>query len=79
MSFAGYFPIISRDNKNKNRGGTCVLIKNHLSSDVTDVDTSIPDQVWLRLRCVPDVLFGFVYIPPSDSPYFSETSMSAIQ
>ena len=46
---------------------------------MTDVDTRIPYQVWLRLRCVPEVLFGFVYIPPSDSPYFSETSISAIQ
>ena len=79
MSFAGYFALNIRDKKIKNRWGTCVLIKNHLSSDVTDIDTSIPDQVWLRLRYIPEVLFGFVYIPPSDSPYFSEASISAIQ
>ena len=56
------------------RGGTVVLVRNYLSSQVYNVDLSITDQVWLRLRCVPDVMFGFCYIPPSDSPYFNHHS-----
>ena len=43
------------------------------------VDTSIVDQVWLSLKCVPGVLFGFSYVPPSDSPYFDHSLLSAIQ
>ena len=62
-----------------NRGGTCVLIKNYLSSQLTEIDISKPDQVWLNLRCLPSILFGFLYIPPHDSPYFSETRFSSIQ
>ena len=64
---------------NPSRGGTCVLIKNQLISQVSGVDLSIPDQVWLQLKYLPGILFGFVYVPPHDSPYFSETSFSAIQ
>ena len=79
VSFPGYISIISRNRSNTSRGGTYVLVRNQLTADLSDVDLSIPDQVWLKLKCVPEVLFGFVYIPPSDSPYFSETSLSSIQ
>ena len=79
ISCPGYIRITSRNMSNPHRGGTCVLIKNQLFPQVTDVDLSKPDQVWLRIRCVPGILFGFVYIPPSDSSYFSETSFSDIQ
>ena len=75
----GYIVLSSRDMANPNRGGTCVLIKNQLFPQVTDVDLSKPDQVWLQLRCFPGIIFGFIYIPPHDSQYFNETSFSAIQ
>ena len=75
----GYISLTSRDMSNPSRGGTCVLIKNQLISQVSGVDLSIPDQVWLQLKYLPGILFGFVYVPPHDSPYFSETSFSAIQ
>ena len=71
--------LTSRDMSNPSRGGTCVLIKNQLVPQLSGVDLSKPDQVWLQLRCFPSILFGFVYIPPQDSPYYSETSFSAIQ
>ena len=32
VSYPGYVSIPSRDSSNPSRGGTCVLIKNHLSS-----------------------------------------------
>ncbi len=58
---------------------TVLMVKNYLSRFVVSVDTSIEDQVWLRLCCAPRVLFGFCYIPPNDSQYFSHQSFSAIQ
>ena len=79
VSYPGYVSIPSRDSSNPSRGGTCVLIKNYLSSQVTQVDISKPDQVWLQLKCTPGILFGFLYIVPHDSPYFSESSFSYIQ
>ena len=79
ISCPGYKSITSRDSNNPNRGGTCVLIKNKLSSQVTQVDISKPDQVWLKLKCQPGILFGFIYIPPHDSFYFNEASFSYIQ
>ena len=79
MSCPGYISLTSRDMSNPSRGGTCVLIKNQLISQVSGLDLSIPDQVWLQLKYLPGILFGFVYVPPHDSPYFSETSFSAIQ
>ena len=79
ISCPGYISLTSRDMSNPSRGGTCVLIKNQLISQVSGVDLSIPDQVWLQLKYLPGIFFGFVYVPPHDSPYFSETSFSAIQ
>ena len=79
VSFPGYVSYISRDANNPHRGGTCVLIKQHLSCYVTELDATITDQVWFKFKCIPDVLFGFCYVPPSDSPYFSLTLLSNIQ
>ena len=59
FSCPGYVSIISRDIENPSRGGTCVLIRNSLSSQVTNVDVSRADQIWLQLKCLPDTLFGF--------------------
>ncbi len=61
------------------RGGTVVLVKNWLSEAVFDVDTSIGDQVWMQLRNIPGVLFGFCYIPPSDSQYYSLSAFSYME
>ena len=56
------------------RGGTIIMVKNYLSKQIYNIDTSMTDQVWLNIRCVPNVTFGFCYIPPSDSPYFTPQS-----
>ncbi len=71
VSFPGYVSYVSRDVNNPHREGTCVMIKQHLNCDVIGLDVSIIDQVWFKLKCVPDVLFGFCYVPPPYSPYFS--------
>ena len=53
------------------RGGTIVMVKNYLANQVYNIDNSMIDQVWFQLRCIPSVMFGFCYIPPTDSIYFS--------
>ncbi len=60
------------------RGGTIVFVKNCLSQYMSSVDLGVDDQVWLRLECAPNILFGFCYVPPTDSPYFSHYSFAAI-
>ena len=61
------------------RGGTVVLVKNWLSEAVFGVDTSIEDQVWMQIRNIPGVLFGFCYIPPSDSQYYNLSAFSYME
>ncbi len=61
------------------RGGTVVLVRRALHAKVLSVDTSTADQMWLRLAGMRDVLFGFVYVPPFDSPYFSPALFGAVQ
>lgn len=49
------------------RGGVVVLVRNSLSVFVHSIDISIGDQIWLQLRVVQGVMFGFCYVPPCDS------------
>ena len=76
VTISGYIPYRSKavNGAASRRGGTIVFIKNYLSKYVYNVDLGIVDQVWLQLHCVPNVMFGFCYIPPSDSTYFSPQS-----
>ena len=50
------------------RGGTIVMIKNYLTRYVSNVDysTDADDQVWVKLKCILSVIFGFCYILPRD-------------
>ncbi len=59
-----------------NRGGPVLLVKNYLEKFI---DIIIVDQEWVKLFILPRVLFGFVYIPPCDSAYYSHNSFAAIQ
>lgn len=73
------FVTYKSDECDHNRGGTAVLVKRHLHQCVMSVDTSMKDQVWLRLSLLNDILLGFVYVPPSDSQNFNQNSFSFIQ
>ena len=77
---AGYVPYRSKSCSGaaSRRGGTIVLVKNYLASQIYDVDTNVIDQVWLRIRCVPGVMFAFCYVPPSDSTYFNHQSFATL-
>ncbi len=79
VSVPGFVCYASIDQGSAHRGGVCVLIKTHLYQYVVEVDTKIQDQVWMKLKCFPGVLFGFCYIPPPDSQYFDLASFSFIQ
>ena len=61
------------------RGETVVLVKNWLSKAVFGVYTSIGDQVWMQMRNIPGVLFGFYCIPPSDSHYYTLSAFSYME
>ena len=59
------------------RGGIAVLFKHIIWNQVFEVHR-LRDQVWFRLGNMPDFRFGAVYIPPRDSPYFSQDSFAQI-
>lgn len=61
------------------RGGLVVLVKNSLSAFVHSVDVSTGDQVWLQVSVIEGVMFGFCYVPPCDSQYYSHDAFVAIQ
>lgn len=46
---------------------------------VYNVDLSIDDQVWLQFKNMEGTLFGFCYILPCDSPYYSHSSFASIR
>ena len=47
--------------------------------EVYDIDKSIPEQVWFKLRSIPSVQFCGAYVAPSDSPYSNDSSLAQIQ
>ena len=61
------------------RGGVAVLLSNYLFDNYLYDVNQMRDQVWFRLHLLPDVLFCAVYIPPSDSPFFSHSSFARLQ
>ena len=79
VSLPGYVSYKSTVSGGTHRGGTALLIRRSLQREIISADTSIEGQVWVRLSCAPGIMFGFLYIPPSDSPYFSPALISGIQ
>lgn len=79
VSFPGYRSYKSAVRGSSQRGGTVVMVKNYLYDHIRNIDTSVEDQIWLQFRFAPKVMFGFCYIPPSYSQYYSNESFSSIQ
>jgi exonuclease III len=73
------FEVYEAANENYSRGGLVLLIKPHIDSDIKYIDKSVNEQLWLELKSVPDVIFGGVYIPPTDSIYFKDDAFAQIQ
>ena len=61
----------------ENRGGIAVLFKDNLWIHAYDIKL-FKDQIWFKLDNVINFLFGAIYIPPRDSPYFSYDSFAHI-
>ena len=80
ISIPGYVPFKSKhvSGAAAQRGGTVVLVRNYLSRQVYNIDNNIIDQVWFQIQCVPNTMFGFCYVPPADSQYFSHQSFVAL-
>lgn len=78
LTLPGYKCYRSINVQQAHRGGTAVFVKDYLTPFITSVDNSVPDQVWIQASCMKGVVFGFCYVPPSDSPYFSHVSFSAM-
>ena len=55
-----------------------MFIRNNLWPEITNMECE-HDQVWFGIASVPQTNFGFVYIPPRDSPYFTLKSFATIQ
>lgn len=53
VSIPGFVCYSSVDQTSAHRGGVCVFIKVHLCQYVSEVDTSMRDQVWLKMQCTP--------------------------
>ena len=77
--FPGYVSYKSSVRGSDERGGTVLLIKNYLSKSIVSVDVGIQDQIWIQLRHAPKYLFGFCYVPPADSRYYSHDSFASVQ
>ena len=75
----GFIPIVANNPSPNNRGGLVVLFKYSVYPEVFDIDKSVPEQVWFRLRSVPGVQFCGAYIAPSDTLYFNENSFAELQ
>ena len=61
------------------RGGVAVLVKEWIFENYLYDINQLRDQVWFRLHLLPDLLLGAIYIPPHDSPYFSNQCFASFQ
>ena len=75
----GFVPVVANNISPNHRGGLVVLFKYSVYNDVYNIDKSVPEQLWFRLRSVPGVQFCGAYIAPSESQYFNESSLPELQ
>ena len=64
------FTVYEARNEKYSRGGLVLLLKTYLVPDISKMDDSINEQLWVELKSLPNVVFGGMYIPPSDSIYY---------
>ena len=75
FSLPGYNCFTSGGN-NTHRGGCAILVRNSLSAEIYDLDNSREDFITFGLKSLPDIQFICLYLPPSDSPYFTVDNLS---
>ena len=74
----GFKMIVSKSVK-EGRGGVALLIKRKIENDIINIDLTSNDQIWFRIRNLPGIYFGGVYLPPTDSSYFDASAIASIQ
>lgn len=55
-----------------------MCVRNSLANQIHSADVSTGDQVWLQCKVLQDVVLGFCYVPPNDSPYYFHNSFAAV-
>ena len=75
----GFVPIVAKNDSPTYRGGLAILFRHSIYPEVYDIDKSVPEQIWFKLRSIPTVQFCGVYIAPADSLYTNESSFAEIQ
>lgn len=73
VTYAPGFILVVAKNKNTQRGGVVTLFKYNVYNEVTVIDASPQEQIWFQ-PSVPGVMFGGIYIPPSDLAFFSNVT-----
>ena len=61
----------------ENRGGTAILIRNSLWPGMYNISLH-KDQILFKLKQVPGFSFAAIYVPPRDSPFFTNESLAII-
>ena len=61
------------------RGGCALLIRNCIAKHIARIETPSTECIFLKLKCLPNVIFAACYLPPSDSPYHTWAPISEIQ
>ena len=62
-----------------NRGGLCLFVRNSLARFVKNLTFDGDDAIWIEFAHIRDIVFGGIYIPPSDSSYFDEALFANLQ
>ena len=75
----GFTPIVAKNDSPTYRGGLAILFKHSIYPEVYDIDKSVPEQIWFKLRSIPTVQFCGAYVAPADSLYTNESSFAEIQ
>ena len=70
------YKIFTNTSKIKKRAydGVASLVNNSITDHVTVLDTDIYSTMWIRLDkrlCQIPIVFGLVYNPPDNSPYYN--------
>ena len=55
-----------------------MCVKNSICKYVHNVETFV-DQVWIKISLLSDFTLGACYIPPTDSPFFTQDAYAHIQ
>ena len=62
-----------------NRGGLCAFIKDSLMPLVKDCLFDGDDAIWINMEPLNKLVVAGMYIPPSDSPYYTDDLFATVQ